>query len=41
MIAWLTGSEKANRIEIELLGIDDESLAIKPTKNGVGLVFTF
>ncbi|GEM_PF-6802611 len=41
MVAWLTGSERANKIEIELLGIDKESLALKPTENGVGLVLTF
>ncbi len=41
MVAWLTGSEKANRIEIELLGLDDETLALKSTENGFGLVLTF
>jgi hypothetical protein len=40
-IAWLTGNEKANRIEIELLGLEDETLALKATENGFGLVLTF
>jgi hypothetical protein len=41
LIAWFTGSERSNLIEIELLANDDEMLSFKSTENGVGLVFEF
>jgi len=41
LVAWITGSEKAKMIEIELLASDKESLNLKPAENGVGLVLTF
>ena len=41
VIAWLTGNERANTIEIELLGLEDETLALKTTENGFGLVLSF
>jgi hypothetical protein len=41
MVAWITGKEKANMIEIELLAFDSGTLKFKSTENGLGLVMTF
>lgn len=41
LVAWLTGSEKAKLIEIELLASDRETLSFKPTEDGYGLVLAF
>lgn len=41
LVAWLTGSERSNMIEIELLSSDIERLSLKPTENGIGLVLAF
>ena len=41
LVAWLTGSERANMIEIELLASETGQLNFKPTEHGVGLVLTF
>ena len=41
MVAWITGNEKANMIEIELLAFDTGTINLKPTKNGIGLVVDF
>jgi hypothetical protein len=41
MIAWIMGSERANMIEIELLASNIETLELKPTDYGLGLVLTF
>ena len=40
-VAWITGSEKVNLIEIELLAINTGTLNLKPTENGIGLVLAF
>jgi hypothetical protein len=41
MVAWITGHEKANLIEIELLAFNSGTLNFKPTENGIGLVLAF
>ncbi len=41
MVAWITGSEKANMLQIELLAFDTGTLKFKPTENGLGLVLDF
>lgn len=41
MVAWITGSERANMIEIELLAFDTGTLNLQPTENGIGLVLAF
>jgi len=41
LVAWLTGNEKINMIEIELLAFDSGSLDFKPTEYGLGLALTF
>ena len=41
LVAWLTGSERGNMIEIELLATDAGTLNFKPTQHGVGLVLDF
>jgi hypothetical protein len=41
LVAWITGSERSNMIEIELLATDYESLSLKSTGNGIGVVLTF
>ena len=41
MVAWITGSERANTIEIELLAFNTGTFNLKPTINGIGLVFEF
>ena len=41
MVAWITGHERANMIEIELLAFDKGTIDIKPTENGIGLVLEF
>ena len=41
LIAWITGSERSNMIEIELLATDREALSFRSTEHGVGLVFEF
>lgn len=41
MVAWITGNEKANMIEIELLAFDTGTINLKPTINGIGLVVDF
>ena len=41
MVAWITGHERANMIEIELLAFDTGTINIKPTENGIGLVLAF
>jgi hypothetical protein len=41
MVAWITGSERANTIEIELLAFNTGTFNLKPTENGFGLVFEF
>jgi hypothetical protein len=41
MVAWITGSERANMIEIELLAFKSGTLNLQPTENGIGLVMDF
>ena len=41
MVAWITGSERANMIEIELLAFNTGTLNLQPTANGIGLVLEF
>jgi hypothetical protein len=41
MVAWITGNERANMIEIELLAFNTGTLHLKPTENGIGLVLEF
>jgi hypothetical protein len=41
MVAWITGHERANMIEIELLAFNTGTLNLKPTENGIGLVLKF
>ena len=41
MVAWITGHERANTIEIELLASKKGTLNLKPTENGIGLVMKF
>jgi hypothetical protein len=41
LVAWITGSERSNMIEIELLSSDIERLSLQTTGNGVGLVYSF
>jgi len=41
MVAWITGNERANMIEIELLAFNTGTLNLKPTENGIGLVLEF
>jgi hypothetical protein len=41
MVAWIGGHERANMIEIELLGFDTGTLNVRPTENGIGLVLEF
>ena len=41
MVAWITGHERANIIEIELLAFNTGTLNLKPTEYGIGLVLNF
>ncbi len=41
LVAWITGSEKANMIEIELLAFNTGKVDFKPTEHGFGLVLAF
>ena len=41
MVAWITGHERANMIEIELLAFNTGTLNLKPTDSGIGLVLEF
>ena len=41
MVAWITGHERANMIEIELLAFKKGKLDLKPTETGIGLVLAF
>ena len=41
MVAWITGHERANMIEIELLAFNTGTLNLKPTEYGIGLAFEF
>ena len=41
MVAWITGNERANTIEIELLALEKGKINLKPTENGFGLVVNF
>ena len=41
MVAWITGNERANMIEIELLAFNTGTLNLKPTEYGIGLVMKF
>lgn len=41
MVAWITGHERANMIEIELLAFKKGTLNLEPTENGIGLVMEF
>ena len=41
LVAWITGHERANMIEIELLAFNTGTLNLKPTENGIGLVLEF
>ena len=41
MVAWITGNERANMIEIELLAFNTGTINLKPTENGIGLVMKF
>ena len=41
MVAWITGNERANMIEIELLAFNTGTLNLKPTEYGIGLVLEF
>jgi hypothetical protein len=41
MVAWITGHERANMIEIELLAFNTGTLNFKPTEHGIGLVLEF
>jgi len=41
MVAWITGHERANMIEIELLAFNTGTINFKPTENGIGLVMNF
>jgi len=40
-VAWITGNEKANRIEIELLAFKNGKIDFKPTEHGFGLALAF
>ena len=39
--AWISGNEKANMIEIELLAFNSGKIEFKPTEHGFGLVLAF
>jgi hypothetical protein len=41
MVAWITGRERADMIEIELLAFKTGRLDLKPIENGIGLVLKF
>ena len=41
IVAWITGQERANMVEIELLAFDTGTLNLKPTENRIGLVLNF
>jgi hypothetical protein len=41
MVAWITGHERANMIEIELLAFNTGTLNLKPTECGIGLALEF
>jgi len=41
MVAWITGHDRANMIEIELLAFNTGTLNLKPTEYGIGLVLEF
>jgi hypothetical protein len=41
LVAWITGHERANMIEIELLAFNSGTLNLKPTREGIGLVLEF
>ena len=41
MVAWITGHERVNMIEIELLAFNTGTLDLKPSENGFGLVLEF
>jgi len=41
MVAWITGNERSNMIEIELLAFNSGILNLKPTEYGIGLVLEF
>jgi hypothetical protein len=41
LFAWMSGRERANMIEIELLAFDRGKLNIKPTEHGIGLALNF
>jgi hypothetical protein len=41
MVAWITGHERANMIEIELLAFNTGTFNLKPTEYGIGLVLEF
>jgi hypothetical protein len=41
MVAWITGHERANMIEIELLAFNTGTLNLKPTEYGIGLALEF
>ena len=41
MVSWITGHERANMIEIEILAIETGSLKLKPTEYGIGLALIF
>lgn len=41
MVAWITGNERANMIDIELLAFNKGTLNLKPTEYGIGLALEF
>jgi hypothetical protein len=41
MVAWITGHERANMIEIELLAFNTGTINLKPTEYGIGLALEF
>ena len=41
LVAWITGTQKADMLEIELLAFNTGTLNLKPTKYGIGLVLAF
>lgn len=41
LASWITGNEKINMIEIEMLAFDSGTLEFKPTDYGLGLVLAF
>ena len=41
IVAWMTGHERANMIEIELLAFNTGTLNLKPTEYGIGLALEF